>query len=32
MSRRKRLRKIEDFLYLEASYLDRPNLEAWLEL
>ena len=24
--------KIEEFLYLEASYLDRPNLDAWIEL
>lgn len=26
------LRRVEDFLYLEASYLDRPDLDAWLEL
>ena len=27
-----RIRKIEEFLYLEASCLDRPNLDAWIEL
>ena len=27
-----RLRKIEELLYLEASYLDRPNLDAWIQL
>lgn len=32
MSKAKRLRKIEEFLYLEASYLDNPDLEAWLDL
>lgn len=32
MSKAKRLRKIEEFLYLEASYLDNPDLEAWLNL
>jgi len=26
------IRKVEEFLYLEASYLDRPNLDAWIEL
>ena len=26
------LRRIEEFLYLEASYLDRPNLDAWIDL
>jgi benzoate/toluate 1,2-dioxygenase beta subunit len=26
------LRKIEEFLYLEASFLDRPNLDAWIQL
>lgn len=26
------LRKIEEFLYLEASHLDRPDLDAWLQL
>jgi len=26
------IRKIEAFLYLEASYLDRPDLDAWIEL
>ncbi len=23
---------IEDFLYLEAAYLDRPDLDSWVEL
>ena len=32
MSKVKRLRKIEEFLYLEASYLDDPDLDAWLNL
>jgi 3-phenylpropionate/cinnamic acid dioxygenase small subunit len=27
-----RIRKIEDFLYEEASYLDRPDLDKWIEL
>ena len=27
-----RLHEIERFLYLEASFLDRPDLEKWLEL
>jgi 3-phenylpropionate/cinnamic acid dioxygenase small subunit len=27
-----RLRRIEEFLYEEASYLDRPNLDKWIEL
>ncbi len=26
------LRAIEDFLYQEASFLDNPDLESWLEL
>jgi benzoate/toluate 1,2-dioxygenase beta subunit len=26
------LRRIEDLLYQEASYLDKPDLDAWLEL
>lgn len=26
------LRRVEEFLYLEASCLDRPNLDAWIEL
>ena len=26
------IRAIEQFLYLEASYLDRPNLDAWIDL
>ncbi|MDZ4731883.1 MAG: aromatic-ring-hydroxylating dioxygenase subunit beta [Xanthomonadales bacterium] len=26
------LHAIEDFLYQEASFLDRPDLDAWLEL
>ncbi len=26
------IRRIEEFLYLEAAYLDRPNLDAWIEL
>ena len=26
------LRRVEEFLYLEASFLDRPDLDAWLEL
>ena len=26
------LRQIETFLYLEASCLDRPNLDAWIQL
>lgn len=26
------IRKIEEFLYLEASCLDRPDLDAWIEL
>lgn len=26
------LRKVEEFLYLEASYLDRPDLDAWIQL
>jgi benzoate/toluate 1,2-dioxygenase beta subunit len=26
------IRRIEEFLYLEASFLDRPNLDAWIEL
>lgn len=26
------LRDIEQFLYTEASYLDRPDLDAWIEL
>ena len=26
------IRRIEEFLYLEASYLDRPNLDAWIDL
>ncbi|MEJ8566181.1 aromatic-ring-hydroxylating dioxygenase subunit beta [Elongatibacter sediminis] len=25
-------RQVEDFLYLEASYLDRPDLDRWIEL
>jgi benzoate/toluate 1,2-dioxygenase beta subunit len=32
MSKKKRLRRIEQFLYLEAAYLDNPDLEAWLNL
>ena len=24
--------EVEQFLYLEASYLDRPDLDAWLDL
>ena len=26
------LRTVEEFLYLEASYLDRPDLDAWIGL
>src|SRR6056297_3166441 len=26
------LREVEEFLYLEASCLDRPDLDAWIEL
>ncbi|MDH5456748.1 MAG: aromatic-ring-hydroxylating dioxygenase subunit beta [Gammaproteobacteria bacterium] len=27
-----RIRTIEEFLYEEASYLDRPDLDKWIEL
>jgi benzoate/toluate 1,2-dioxygenase beta subunit len=26
------LRRVEEFLYLEAAFLDRPDLDAWIEL
>ena len=26
------LRRVEDFLYLEAAFLDRPDLDRWIEL
>jgi benzoate/toluate 1,2-dioxygenase beta subunit len=26
------IRRIEDFLYREAALLDRPNLDAWMQL
>lgn len=26
------LREIEQFLYLEASFLDRPDLDSWIDL
>jgi benzoate/toluate 1,2-dioxygenase beta subunit len=26
------IRKVENFLYQEASHLDRPNLDAWIDL
>lgn len=26
------LRKVEEFLYLEASFLDRPDLDSWIQL
>ena len=32
MNKAKQLQRIEEFLYLEASYLDDPDLEMWLNL
>jgi len=26
------IRRVEEFLYLEAAFLDRPDLDAWIEL
>ena len=32
MSNSEQLREIEQFLYLEASFLDRPDLDSWIDL
>lgn len=32
MDNLEQLRKVEQFLYLEASFLDQPDLDSWIEL